>query len=791
MNIDDAVKFTQSIIENYTKQPLNDFPMAVLRDSLEGDSYKTIAESYKFDDVYTKKVGSDLWRKLSAALGVKVSKSNLRSVIERYLPPEQQLISDAENLPRCNDEIIYIVGRDEAISDINTLISQRHKIILIQAAGGVGKSTLAKEYLNNQGFELVLQLEMAKDKENITAVESIVEEWLKQDFQEEPGREFGITLTRLRRQLQTRKVGILIDNLEPALDKQGRFIEKHSLYVELLRVLADSSVQSVTLITSRERLSDERVNGIYSYPLSVLDVAAWEEFFTSFKVKIDADTLSAMHKVYGGNAKAMDILLGVMRTDFDGDMAAYWQENSTLVETELKNLVDSQFNRLQTLDTEAYKLLCRLGCFRYQDVPRVSSDALLALLWDVPENKQRDVIKSLQNRYLVEFEKGEYWLHPIIREQGIERFKASGEWEKVNRKAAEYWNESVKTVETIEDARRAFEAYYHYLVVPDYEEAAGVIIRERDNKWEHSEYLGRSFYRLGLLQPIISAILLLIKSVENDYYSSYLYNILGDIYWHSGDINKSIKCHESSRIKASNYINFKTSISQEKNVLFKLKNLQIASFVNIGICKLELSELEDAINYFEITISMSETTGYDRCLIPALFGLSFAESCLNSKTSKNESFHLIAKLHSYTNTVNKKVTTWATIWLVYLGLTYKNLRNMEKSFEMYKQAIFYAERTHYTQVKAKALTGLAELYRIQGDFEKALSNHSESIELLDQIGAKCDLAEAYYQLGLTYQNTGETEKSYINFDEAIRLFNEMEAPKQVEKVETAKRGNID
>ena len=57
-------------------------------------------------------------------------------------------------------------------------------------------------------------------------------------------------------QLQTRKIGVLIDNLEPAVDGQGRFIEPHRRYVELLRVLADANVLSVTLITSRDRLCE-------------------------------------------------------------------------------------------------------------------------------------------------------------------------------------------------------------------------------------------------------------------------------------------------------------------------------------------------------------------------------------------------------------------------------------------------------------------------------------------------------------------------------------------------------
>ncbi|HEY9602779.1 MAG TPA: tetratricopeptide repeat protein [Allocoleopsis sp.] len=103
----------------------------------------------------------------------------------------------------------------------------------------------------------------------------------------------------------------------------------------------------------------------------------------------------------------------------------------------------------------------------------------------------------------------------------------------------------------------------------------------------------------------------------------------------------------------------------------------------------------------------------------------------------------------------------------------------------YSRAITYAEETHYTQVKALALTGLAELYRKQENFETAFSHHSESIELLEKIGTKCDLAEGYYQQGLTYQKMGNAQNSQENFDKAIQLFSEIEASKQVEKVRQA------
>jgi tetratricopeptide (TPR) repeat protein len=143
--------------------------------------------------------------------------------------------------------------------------------------------------------------------------------------------------------------------------------------------------------------------------------------------------------------------------------------------------------------------------------------------------------------------------------------------------------------------------------------------------------------------------------------------------------------------------------------------------------------------------------------------------------------------------LKNQTTPWAISYrFLFLAASYRNLRNIDKSFEMYRRAISFAEESHYTQVKAKALTGLAELYRDNGDFETALLKHSDSIQILDAISAKCDLAEAYFQRGLTYQKMGGVEKSQEDFDKAIQLFSEMEAPKQVEKVrQTMESGGCD
>ena len=597
-----------------------------------------------------------------------------------------------------------------------------------------------------------------------------MEEWLRRDFNEEPGRDFGINLERLRRKLrnQTQKIGVFIDNLETALDKNGKFLESRRPYVELLRVLADPDVHSVTLVTSRERLRESSVE-VYLYSLEGLDEQVWQQFFSRRNINCDSTVMSEMCRAYGGNAKAMQILRGAILTDFQGDIYAYWQENCTylLIERELKDLVASQFNRLQQIDLDAYLLLCRLGCYRYQDIPSVPIEGVFCLLWDVPEQSRR-VIKALQDLSLIESKKGQYWLHPVIRDEAIGRLRlVAEEWELVNRKAAYFWTQIITEIENTTDALTALEAYYHFVEINDFEQACRVILHRRDNKEKIPLPLGCSFYQLGLIQKIISVITQIVNNISCQEGRSRLYNILGYSYRLIGKISTALECHqESIRIV-------------EK---FELNILKISPLFNIGLCKIELWELEEANFFFNSVSSLIEKTetSYEY-IVYSECSLAFIKSCLELR---EEAFYLAQKVETAMSTT--KLTAWGTGYnLLFLGLTYKNLGNLKKSFDLCQRAIFYADQNHFAQVKAKAISCLAELYREQEEFAKAIVHHLEAIKILDKIGAKCDLADAYYQLALTNQKMGEINQSRENFEIAIALFNEMQAPKQVEKVQTA------
>ncbi|MBO1056632.1 MAG: tetratricopeptide repeat protein [Dolichospermum sp. JUN01] len=513
-----------------------------------------------------------------------------------------------------------------------------------------------------------------------------------------------------------------------------------------------------------------------------------------------------------------------------------------MVEPGLKNLVINQFNRLQSLNPNAYKLLCRLGCYRYQDIPQVTEDALLALLWDIPDQQQCIyIIRSLKNLRLFEFAKGKYWLHTVIKEESIKRLKSSQEWEEVNRKAAEFWRGSVKNIRTMEDAKKAFEAYYHYECIHDFEQAGYIIIQRRNGCWSFDEMLAFSYYRMGALTQVISILNLLKEKIKSEYLLASIYSIEGIINLVSGNMNMAINyLHQSlamaNCILNNNFENNQIDISYDEIILLIVKNQIHLSFYYIDIW-----ELEAAINILEPTKSWIENIiqkgdknlklKIEKYQVTVWLHLALLYSYFNTEEKYILPQSLVKKvyyslftgifaeivyyiiLNLETLLINAGLETevnfcrWRKIYaLLKLGLIYKNLGNIKKSLKIYNAAIEFSQaessygwiesaqelnyNSHYNPLVAKVLTGLAELYRIQDNFEEALFKHSQSIEIFHKIsGNRCDLAEAYFQLGLTYQKMGDFKNSQINFDEAIILFTAVEAPRQVEKVEREKVSN--
>jgi hypothetical protein len=129
-----------------------------------------------------------------------------------------------------------------------------------------------------------------------------------------------------------------------------------------------------------------------------------------------------MRDAYNGNAKVMDILHGAIKNRFDGNIGAYWSryKDALLADSELETLISVEMDWLRDNQPDAYKLLCRMGCYRYQDVKTVPFEGLICLLWDVSEPRRDRIVNYLSKTSLIEV-KDEYYLHPAIRESAKSR----------------------------------------------------------------------------------------------------------------------------------------------------------------------------------------------------------------------------------------------------------------------------------------------------------------------------------------------------------------------------------
>jgi tetratricopeptide (TPR) repeat protein len=817
MGAEAALDGADALVFTVTGKHLNDLQRTILREVRRRRTYRDIAYGLRYTEGHIKDVASQLWQTLSQALGERVTKGNCWSVLERRLPmtngspnvapnpvlspagnpstpapdsglgpgPNSDLASPVPSLshsvPLSETPAPALLGRQGAIAHLQTCVNQGHRALVIQGEGGVGKTTLAQQFLTDQPFALVLELLMAKETANITPAEQVVEEWLRQDFQVEPGRDFGVTLGRLRRQLRDRPVGILIDNLEPALDSQGRFWPQHSRYGDLLRVLCDPRGQAVTLLTSRDRLCEPGVS-VTHYRLPGLAADAWRVFFNHQGIDLAPSTLAKLHQAYGGNAKAMHILSSAIANDFGGDGDAYWRENGDdpLVAWDLKNLVASQIQRLQRLDPAAYQVFCRLGVYRYQDVPRIPRTAIEALMGDLDPDRHRQVITSLRNRSLLEGHQGHYWLHPVVQAAALNhlRQQPSGE-RQAHTQAAQFWTQSVPTLTCRHDALQALEAYYHHWAIADYEAAAAVLLHSRPNQWGQHLTLGSSLYRLGLLQPVLSTIPPLLPHLPADARASELRNILADGYWIAGKIRAAIALQTEARAIALEGLGALPP-DADPHERYRLKMLAVDALLSLGLYHLALWELDHAADWFHQVMAAAEGTAHQSWADKAALGLALV---LSAKGETAKARPLAARAYDLlAQDVPLESAGRFAFFIQLLGQTYTNLGDDDRAEALYQRAIAFAKASHYGQVEAQAQVGLGVLACRHRQGAMAIATVTAAIARLSDLEALSDLGEAHFQRGLIHQAQGDTALAERDFAAAIQQFTAVDAPKQVARI---------
>jgi tetratricopeptide (TPR) repeat protein len=708
-----------------------------------------------------------------------------------------QIVGDRKSIKQPLPELI---GREEDIRKILGLLEKDNKIVFIQGVGGMGKTSLC-HYLLRENFEQYIEFPIASEIPDLAAVEALIEGQLSV-LGETPAQNFQGSWIKLQRQLKTRRIGVLVDNLETIINDDGTFLNSHKEYGKLLRFLSSPQSQSITFITSRKNLKNPDFQ-FAEYELEGLSKEHWYDFFQKSGIEVHIDDLQWLHQAHSGNPKAMEILRGKMteQRDFsilnyclklrnasDLDRCSMTSSESRKAEASqnLTKLISEEFNDLMKSDNDgfAYKLLVRLGCYRYQETAApLSVDALKYLLWDVPEQKKEVVIQTLLKRSLVNVNPHQgYVLHPSIRKEALTRLLSSNDWILANTLAASYWTNKVETIETPSLALQALEAYYHYMSIEDYQAAANILINRRKNAFGTNESLARSLYKLGLLMHVEEAIKGVKKKDITAYQRIKLIHTLAAIAWLQGNIDKSIKrCTKVHTLVEDVLVHLSPDeIKRRKDVDFRIVNLN--AYLTNALCYLGHWRLGDSLQSLYKVIELASYIDPEKFEPCASFYIAYIHSLPEPECDSDIALLTSERLFERWN--KDKMPSWLTEYrLYYLGLAFTNLGQTCKALSIHTTVLNNQFHSRYEQAKTKHLNGLACCYREMGEFDMALLNHGKAITSFQSIGARTDLAEAYFQQAISYERAGQPESQIqTSLKYALAIYEDMNAVLQKKRI---------
>jgi nucleoside phosphorylase len=388
---------------------------------------------------------------------------------------------------------LNFLGREEAIEYIKEITDQSKQIIVAYADSGVGKTTLAENFFElDKSYKQLLKIDDIS-MDGTTTAEEVLNKLLKQLDVDALTRssEFQGNLNLLEQKLIERglKTGVFIDNIEPLLDKNGKFVDNK--YEDLFLKISCLPIKHLLLFTSCISLKFENNNLNYrieNYHLDNLPFTSWQYFFRENEIPFEDKVLEDIHDKCRGNAKVMNFLRGIIKKDYDNSLNDFWTNKSGI--TNSKELIEKYLNDFRNIDPNAYELLCYLECYNIAKIP---DRHVRRLADDISGLQNSKLAIALEDRCILEVKTDTYYLHKLFRREVCDRLQSTpadiAYWREVNRKVANLYHEDAKDLYKDESNRidAAFEAFDYYYEAQEFEECHDILLQilEADKEIEN------------------------------------------------------------------------------------------------------------------------------------------------------------------------------------------------------------------------------------------------------------------------------------------------------------------
>ena len=419
-----------------TKLNLSDTQEFVLHRCLLGLSYQEIADLSGYDHDYIKQTGAKLWRSLTTVLNRKVTKSNIRNVLNQYCQEQaknkingelKSPVSQPESIHDWGDaiDIRYFVGRNAELERCKKwIISDRSRLVTIIGMGGVGKTAMASKLARNIApeFNYVIWRSLRNAPRCLELIAELII-FISGKPKIKIPHSIDACIALLMQHLSTSRCLLILDNADSILrsgQTGGRYRQGYEGYGQLLRRIADEEHQSCAIVTTREQLigisqRKGKTSPVSTLQLTGLDLEEGRKVLTDNNIVAEQNTLSSLVELYSGNPLALKIVSATINSLFNGSVNSFLARGSTVF-GDIWYLFEQQFNRLTPLEQ---RIMYWLAIAR---VPLSISQLSQNLIPKVPQRSLLKVLESLQGRSSIEIYPQGFTQRALVMEYVTEKF---------------------------------------------------------------------------------------------------------------------------------------------------------------------------------------------------------------------------------------------------------------------------------------------------------------------------------------------------------------------------------
>ena len=456
MNLKEMLNVADRIVFQKTGQHLDDLQAAVLRGTLQRETYKEIAKDFDCSESRIREIGSELWQILSQELGEDVSKTNFRSTMERFQvshslnfaqdvvaignfnicgearhppnipnshPPNQEtsnskqtktIHQDLSEMPELGD----FFDRPLELHTLTTWILQQHsRLITLTGISGIGKTSLAVQLVQQikDEFEYAVWYTLDefpsidKFQSNLTQLFSNSE---KPDLP--PTNQKRLPLIKY---LQNHRCLIVLDDIHNLFccgELAGKYKPDYEEYRSLFKQIEKLSHQSCLMLIGWEQPREvtqvkSQNTSIRTLQLKGLDIAAAREILRDYGLE-ESDNSEALIHRYQGNPLWLKSVANLIQ-DLGGGVTELLPNDTILLPEDLKDVLQQQFDRLSELEQQVISLLAKQS----QPINR----AKLLENEIIPASDLLNALQSLSRRCLIEQQANFYTTSPVLRQYAI------------------------------------------------------------------------------------------------------------------------------------------------------------------------------------------------------------------------------------------------------------------------------------------------------------------------------------------------------------------------------------